>query len=102
MSISKETFYKLVKITELSTLNRNSFIQIIGKIILFDETNNRLQIDDTFGQLTIEIGKNKDFTAKKGQVIRVYGTFDGIKMSIEKIIDWSIEPEKIPILFSGL
>lgn len=102
MSISKESYFKLVKLSELSNLNRNTSIQVIGKIISYDESNQKLQIDDSFGSLSIDIGKKPDFTLKVGQVIRIFGSYDGIKILIEKIIDWAIDPEKIPILFSEL
>ena len=101
MSVIKESYYKLVKISDLTAVNRNTFIQIIGKIILYDKTNEKIQIYDSFGTHTIDLGKNKDFNGAAGQVIRVFGNYDGIKIIVEKIIDWSIPPEKIAILFSG-
>ena len=102
MSITKESYFKLVKLSELSKLNRNTSIQVIGKILSYDKMNQKLQIDDTFSTLSIDIGKKLDITLKVGQVIRAFGSYDGIKILIEKIIDWPIEPEKIPILFTGL
>ena len=102
MSIQKESYYKLVKINELSTVNRNTFIQIIGKITLFDEKNQKIILDDGFGKHTIELQPSTSNTFKAGQVIRVFGNWDGIKISIEKIIEWNIDPSKIAILFKGL
>ena len=99
MSIQKESYYKLVKIPDLATLNRNTFVQIIGKITHID--NNKLQINDSFGTHTIEIAKNTDISFKTNAVIRVFGYWDGIKIIVEKIIDWNIAPDKIPILFTS-
>ena len=98
MSITKDSYYKLVKISELPTVNRNTFIQLVGNIIHIDDQN--IQIDDSFGKHTIEIGKTVDISVKLGQVLRVFGNWDGIRLSIEKILEWNIAPDKIPILFS--
>ena len=102
MSIQKESYYKLVKINDLSTVNRNTFIQIIGNITVFDEKNHKVVIDDGFGKHTIEIGSNVNIPFRIGQVIRVFGNWDGIKISIDQILEWSIDPNKITLLFQGL
>ena len=99
MSIQKESYYKLVKISDLAMVNRNTFVQIIGKITLIDDT--KMQINDSFGTHTIEIGKNPDISFKPNSVIRVFGNWDGIKIFVEKILDWNIAPDKIPILFTS-
>ncbi len=100
MSIQKESYYRLVKISELSTVNRNTFIQLVGNVTMVDEKNNKIIIDDSFGKHTIELGTTVEELFKTGQVVRVFGNWDGIKLSIEKILVWNIAPEKIPILFT--
>lgn len=99
MSIQKESFYKLVKIPDLATLNRNTFVQIIGKITHIDD--NQVQISDSYGTHTIEIGTKTDISFNMNGVIRVFGNWDGIKITVEKIMDWKIDPAKIPILFTN-
>ena len=99
MSIQKESYYRLVKISELSTVNRNTFIQLVGNITMVDDNTNKIIIDDSFGKHTIELG-SVEHTFKTGQVVRVFGNWDGIKLSIEKILQWNIQPDKIPILFN--
>ena len=101
MSIQKESYFRLVKISELSTVNRNTFIQLVGNVTMVDEKNNQITIDDSFGKHTIELGTTVEESFKIGQVVRVFGNWDGIKLGIEKILVWNIEPEKIPILFTA-
>ena len=98
MSIQRESYYRLVRIKDLPTLNRNTFIQIVGSITHIDDQN--IQIDDTFGKHTIEIDRTAEISVKLNQVLRVFGNWDGIRLGIEKILEWNITPEKIPILFS--
>ena len=100
MSIQKDVFYRLVKISDLATLNRNTFVQIIGKITLLDGT--KVQIDDSFSKHTIELGERNDSFIQLGRLIRVFGNWDGIKMTIEKILELNIDSDKIPILFSPI
>lgn len=99
MSIQKESYYRLVKISELSTVNRNSFIQLAGSITSIDEENKKIVIDDSFAKHTIELGTGIEQSFKPGQVVKVFGNWDGIKLSVEKILPWTIPADKIPILF---
>ena len=101
MSITRETNYKLVKLNELPTLNRNTFIQIVGLVSLYDEHVQQIQLDDSFGKISIELGKAPEFTIAKNKVVRIFGNWDGIKISVEKVLEWDILPEKLPILFSS-
>jgi len=99
MSIQKESYYRLVKISELSSVNRNSFIQLVGSITSVDEENKKIVIDDSFAKHTIELGSGIEQTYKPGQVVKVFGNWDGIKLSVSKILQWIIPSEKVPILF---
>lgn len=100
MSIQPESYYKLVKISDLPTLNRNTLVQLVGQITLYDESEKKIQFDDTYGKHTIELGKSLDIALQEGKVIRIFGNWDGIKISVEKILEWDIVTEKLPVLFS--
>lgn len=101
MSITPETYHKLVKISELSTLNRNTSIQLVGVVSLYDEQNLKIHLNDTFGDLFIDLGKTPEIPLTQGKVVRVFGNWDSIGITVEKILEWDIVPEKIPILFSS-
>lgn len=102
MSIKNESYYKLVKIPDLATLNRNTLVLIAGIISSYDENNKKIILDDGFGKHTIEVTESNQGKFSEGKVVKAFGRWDGIKITFEKILEWNILPDKLHILFLGL
>ena len=103
MSLQKEPFYKMTKISDLSKVMKNSPIQIIGIVKNYSSAEKKLILDDLTGVHTIFVpDKIAPIKYQDGMVVRIFGKWDGIKLSlIDQILEWNIEPDKIPLVHTN-
>ena len=96
MDIEQLEFYHLLAIEELTKSSINQKVQVIGKVEQFTSNTNRIVFTDASGSYTL-FYELKDLSL--GDVIRVYGTWDGIQLKPDKLLHWEIDSKNIPRLF---
>lgn len=101
MSLNKEPFYKLVKIGELSQVSKSSMIQFVGMIDNYDSNSNTITLNDQTGNYSLKLPDQfKDMSDKK--VLRIFGRWDGINVTVENILEWNIPKEKLSLVHSNI
>ena len=94
--MNKEPFYRLVKINELSKIEKNSLIQIVGSIENIGDEKS-IVLNDGDSNISLKI-KDDDVILALQEIIRVFGRWDGIKIEVEKVLKWKIPKEKLQFL----
>lgn len=99
LNIYQPEFYSKITIQNLSQAPINQKVQIIGQIK--EISDERITIDDKTGQTSLFIGKiemiNKN-KLKTGNIIRIFGIWNGIELKIDKILEWNIPFDKLSLL----
>ena len=96
MSINKEPYYQLVKIGELSKISSGTLVQMVGNIDKVIEDTKTLIIIDETGTHSLKVSNRNDLTNhKENSVVRVFGRWNGLEISIEKLLEWDIPKDKM-------
>ena len=95
MSINTEPYFKLVKIDELSKIPKASQIQLVAKIEKIMDSNT-LILNDGTGNYSLKNVQTDKYNVD--HVIRVFGKWNGIDITVDKILDWDIPKEKLNLL----
>lgn len=98
MELTKEPYYKLTKIEDLSRATVMSPIQLVGKIESISDSEDQISVIDGTGTYLISNIPDKT-EIKDKSVYRIYGRWDGVDIAVEKIIPWDIPFEKINLVF---